>query len=392
MNKAKFMQTDSRWGNLGYPKKPCYLRNCGCGEVALTNILIEMEKYAKYTPKTILSYCKQYADANCNGTYWSGIPKMMKHYGLLNVKECATMPELWKELEKGNRVAMYLMGSRGGGSKGVHWTSSGHFVCSVGYKVKNGKHYVYVKDSYSNSSLRNGWITYEGNMRNDVLKVWVGTLPKTANGTTTQEAVKKPSTSEQKLSATTSKASKYKVIDVSVWQGDIDWKKVKADGVVGAIIRYADGDTLDSKFKKNMKNAKAAGVHVGAYIFSRAKTKAQAEKEAERLFNACKPYAPEMPLYIDLEASGLEKYGNTVAKAFLNKIKALGGNGGVYANLNWWNNYLTKVKTDEKWIAQYNDKCTYKGDFQMWQYSSSGKVKGISGKVDMDWCYKSYWG
>lgn len=178
MNKTKFLQTDSRWGGLGYPKKPWYIRNCGCGEVAIANIIIEIAKYKKYTPATIQPYCKQFAAPNGDGTYFSGIPKMMKHYGLTEVKEHDTMAQLWKELEKGDRVAIYLMGSRPGGSKKVHWTSGGHFVCSVGYKVKNGKHYVYVKDSYSNSSLRNGWISYEENMRNDVLRVWSGKLPK----------------------------------------------------------------------------------------------------------------------------------------------------------------------------------------------------------------------
>ena len=176
MNKTKFLQTDSRWGGLGYPKKPWYIRNCGCGEVSIANIIIEMEKYKNYTPKTIQPYCKQFAAPNGNGTYFSGIPKMMEHYGLTEVKEHATMSTLWTELAKGNRVAIYLMGSRKGGSKGVHWTSGGHFVCSVGYKYENGKHYVYVKDSYSNSSLRNGWISYEENMRNDVLRVWSGKL------------------------------------------------------------------------------------------------------------------------------------------------------------------------------------------------------------------------
>lgn len=176
MNKTKYMQTDKRWGGLGYPKKPWYLRNCGCGEVSICNAIIEMEQFKKYTPATIQPYCKQFAAPNGDGTYWSGIPAMMKHYGMTEVKEHATMAPLWKELAKGGRVAIYLMGSRRGGSKGVHWTSSGHFVCSVGYKVKNGKHYVYVKDSYSNSSLRNGWISYEDNMKFDVLKVWSGKL------------------------------------------------------------------------------------------------------------------------------------------------------------------------------------------------------------------------
>lgn len=176
MNKTKYMQTDSRWGGLVYPRSPYFLRNCGCGEVSIANCIIEMPQYKKYTPATIQPYCVQYADPNGNGTYWSGIPAMMKHYGMTEVQEHATMAPLWKELAKGNRVAIYLMGSRKGGNKGVKWTSGGHFVCSVAYKYENGKHWVYVKDSYSNSSLRNGWITYEDNMRNDVLKVWSGKL------------------------------------------------------------------------------------------------------------------------------------------------------------------------------------------------------------------------
>lgn len=189
----------------------------------------------------------------------------------------------------------------------------------------------------------------------------------------------------------------YKVIDVSDWQDKIDWKKVKADGVVGAIIRYADGDTLDKRFAENMKNAKAAGLHVGCYIFSRAKTKAQAEKEAQRLFLAADKYNPDMPLYIDLEAAALSKYADTVAAAFLNKMKELGGRGGVYANLNWWNNYLKKTAKNYSaspfWIAQYNKTMDYKpaSVMGMWQYSSSGKVNGISGRVDMDKCYIPYW-
>lgn len=189
----------------------------------------------------------------------------------------------------------------------------------------------------------------------------------------------------------------YKVIDVSDWQDKIDWNKVKADGVVGAIIRYADGTTLDKRFQENMVNAKAAGLHIGSYIFSRAKTKAQAESEATRLYNACKPYAPDMPLYIDLEVSSLSKYADTVAAAFLNKMAALGARGGVYANLNWWNHYLTGTAKNYSaspfWIAQYNDTMDYKpaDRMGMWQYTSSGKVDGINGKVDMDKCYVAYW-
>lgn len=189
----------------------------------------------------------------------------------------------------------------------------------------------------------------------------------------------------------------YKVIDVSDWQSQIDWAKVKADGVVAAIIRYADGTTLDKRFAENMTNAKKNDIYVGSYIFSRAKTAAEAEVEAERLYNATAEYAPEMPLYIDLEVASLSSYADTVAQAFLNKMDELGGKGGVYANLNWWNNYLKQTfencSSKAFWIAQYNDEMTHSepSKFGMWQYTSSGKVNGINGKVDMDKCYRKYW-
>ena len=189
----------------------------------------------------------------------------------------------------------------------------------------------------------------------------------------------------------------YNVIDVSSWQGKIDWKKVKAAGITGAIIRYADGDIIDNRFKENMKNAKAAGLHVGSYIFSRAKTKAEAEKEAQRLYKATKEYSPDLPLYIDLEAKGLEKVADTTGRAFLKKMKELGGRGGIYANLNWWNNYLKNTvkycSAYPFWIAQYYTKITHKNPalFGMWQYTSSGFVNGINGRVDRSKLYVAYW-
>lgn len=188
MNKNNYKQYDTRWSKLGYPKSPWLIKNCGCGEVAICNCIIEMDKYKSYTPKTIQPYCKQYAEPHGNGTYFTGIPAMMKHYGMTEVQEHQTMASLWKELAKGDRVAIYLMGNRKGGSKGVHWTSSAHFVCSVDYKVKDGKHYVYVKDSNSTSSLRNGFIAYEDNMRNDVSRVWSGKLPKSEKKPLTEVA------------------------------------------------------------------------------------------------------------------------------------------------------------------------------------------------------------
>lgn len=189
--------------------------------------------------------------------------------------------------------------------------------------------------------------------------------------------------------------AKYKVIDVSSWQGDIDWKKVKADGVVGAIIRYADGSIIDNEFERNMKQAKANGIHIGAYIFSRAVNVAQAKEEAQRIIAACKPYKLDMPIYIDLEASNLAKIADTIADAFLKECDRQGVRGGIYANLYWFEHYITakKFKGYPLWIAQYYKELQVKNPswYGMWQYSSSGKVKGIDGRVDMNECYRAYW-
>ena len=185
MNSTNYKQYDTRWALLGYPRKPWYIRNCGCGEVAMCNAIIDMATQKSQTPKTIQPYMVQFAEARGNGTYHSGIPTAMKHYGLTEVAEHATMPKLWEQLKKGNRIAILLMGSRLGGSKKVKWTGSGHFIAITGYKEQNGKHYVYVKDSASESSLRNGWITYEENIKGACLKCWSGKLNGTTVTTTT---------------------------------------------------------------------------------------------------------------------------------------------------------------------------------------------------------------
>ena len=176
MNNTNYKQYDTRWASLGYPKKPWYIKDCGCGEVSICNCIIEMDKYASQTPKTIQPYCVQFAAPNGNGTYFSGIPKMMEHYGMTEVKEHGTMPALFAELAKGNRVAILLMGNRKGGSKGVHWTSSAHFVACTGYKKSGDKDMLYIKDCNSTSTLRNGWMAYTENLRGDISRVWSGKL------------------------------------------------------------------------------------------------------------------------------------------------------------------------------------------------------------------------
>lgn len=188
--------------------------------------------------------------------------------------------------------------------------------------------------------------------------------------------------------------TKLKVIDVSVHQGTIDWSAVKASGVDGAIIRCGYGSDIssqdDKQWKRNADECTRLGIPFGTYLYSYAKTTEQAKSEAEHVLRLVKGYALSYPIYYDLEQAGTESGAIERAKVFGDIIEAAGYWCGVYANKSWWTSHLAGLEKYVKWVAQYNSECTYNGSYDMWQYSSSGSVPGISGNVDMNWCYRDY--
>ena len=190
-----------------------------------------------------------------------------------------------------------------------------------------------------------------------------------------------------------------KGIDVSGYQGNIDWKKVKAAGIKFAIIKFGniyDTDTndIDSKFEINYKNAKANGIKVGAYIYNYCNTLDNLKKGLDWAFEKLAGKELDLPLYLDMEdktiavetVDSLTNQCNEFAKI----VKEKGYKAGVYANLNWLKNELNPDKFDKEisvWVAQYYSKCEYTGTYDIWQYTSSGKVSGISGNCDMNYLY-----
>lgn len=201
-----------------------------------------------------------------------------------------------------------------------------------------------------------------------------------------------------------------KVIDVSKYQGAIDWAKVKADGVKGAIIRcgYANRDgsiTEDAYFKRNMEGAAAAGIPVGVYVYSYSRDEAGARKAAENVLKMVQPYKLEYPLCWDYENAGiamtLGKAKNTaICKAALEVWEQAGYYAMLYSYKSFVNSYLymNQLAKYDFWLAHYTSKTNYAGPYGMWQYSSKGKVAGIvknvvagvSGNVDMNHCYRDY--
>lgn len=190
--------------------------------------------------------------------------------------------------------------------------------------------------------------------------------------------------------------AQYKGIDVSRYQGNIDWAKVKADGVKFVILRAGYGryaHQVDSKFEEYYKGAKAVGLPVGCYWFSYATTPAVAEVEANTCVEVLKGKTFELPVFYDIEGSALST-GSAAekCKAFCDVINKKGFIAGVYCSKSPFETVLKNFKTSYtcvRWIAFYSSNYPSSCEpVNVWQYSSKGKVAGISGNVDMD---TDYW-
>lgn len=185
------------------------------------------------------------------------------------------------------------------------------------------------------------------------------------------------------------------IIDVSEHQGNINWEQVKSTGVDGVIIRCGFGDNIasqdDKQWRRNADECTRLGIPFGAYLYSYATSMTQAESEAQHALRLVKGYKLSYPVYLDLEEPGTQAGAVDRVKKCGDIIEAAGYWCGVYANLNWWNNYLSGLDRFTKWVAQYNSKCDYKGSGKdIWQYSSTGRVAGIAGKVDLNECYRDF--
>lgn len=202
--------------------------------------------------------------------------------------------------------------------------------------------------------------------------------------------------------------SKVYGIDVSYYQGNIDWKKVKNSGVEFVIIRvgyrgYGSAGTLveDPKFKTYLDGATKAGLKVGVYFYTQAITTAEAQAEAKFVLDRIKGYSLQMPVYYDIESvdydtgrldsAGLSKAQKTaLCTAFCDTIIKSGYSAGVYANYTWLNYYIDGAGLGKKypiWLAHYTSNTNYDQRMDMWQYSGSGTVSGISAYTDVNVWY-----
>lgn len=196
--------------------------------------------------------------------------------------------------------------------------------------------------------------------------------------------------------------SQSRGIDVSKFQGSINWSQVKASGVDFAIIRvgyrgYGSGALVeDSQFRANIQGASSAGIPVGLYFYSQAVNEEEAVEEASMVLSLCGGYRLNYPIYYDTEhvaggrANGISRETRTAcAVAFCETIRNAGYSAGVYSYASWFYNSLSYANISKYsiWIAQYRDTLDFKYSYKIWQYSSKGRVPGISANVDMNIAY-----
>lgn len=190
-----------------------------------------------------------------------------------------------------------------------------------------------------------------------------------------------------------------KGIDVSEFQGKIDWEKVKNSGVEFAILRCGYGMDFsnqdDVEYERNANECERLGIPYGVYLMSYANTVEKARSEAKHVLRLIEGRKISLGVWHDIEDNGTSGAINketltNIINTFCNTIKNAGYKVGVYANLNWLENKIEKTIKDnyDIWVAQYYSKCEYEGKYIMWQHTSSGKVNGISTNVDMNILYK----
>ncbi len=189
-------------------------------------------------------------------------------------------------------------------------------------------------------------------------------------------------------------------IDISAWQNDIDFNKVKDENVEFVMIRIGYGynsenkNVLDKKFYDNFNKAKEANLKIGLYFYSYAKSKKEAINQADWIVNKLNKQSIDLPIAFDFEDwQNFNTYNlsltdlNNIAEAFMNRIEKHGYKSMLYGSYYYLEN-IWNTKNKNIWLAHYSSKTDYPNDYQIWQLSNSGKVNGISSDVDIDILYK----
>lgn len=188
-------------------------------------------------------------------------------------------------------------------------------------------------------------------------------------------------------------------IDVSEYQGTINWEKVKKS-IDFAIIRCGYGSDIekqdDSEFIRNANECTKLGIPFGVYLYSYAKNVNDATSEANHVLRLVKNYKMDYPIFYDVEDKSQNLLSNQeltkICETFCNILENNKYYVGIYANLYWFNTKLnsSELNVYDKWLAEWSNRPSYDKEYGMWQYSNDGKIDGINTRIDLNIAYKDY--
>lgn len=188
---------------------------------------------------------------------------------------------------------------------------------------------------------------------------------------------------------------KRKGVDISQHNGAVDFSALRAAGVEFVLVRLGFGSDYesqdDSRFGENVEKAEAAGLPWGAYLYSYAQDEAMAQSEARHALRVLGGRTPSYGVWLDVEDIQIAHADvAATSAAFCRAMEAAGLYAGVYASLSWWEGPLADPRLDpfDKWVAQWNSACTYKGQYGIWQFTDSLVIGGKP--FDGNWAYKDY--
>ena len=189
-----------------------------------------------------------------------------------------------------------------------------------------------------------------------------------------------------------------RVLDISAYQGEVDFHRIKQDGIWGVMLKATEGERyLSPAFEKNYQQAKQAELEVGAYHYLRASTVPEAVAEANFFLSKVKEKQLTLPLAVDIEAPEQRQIEDLapIAAAFCDTLEKAGYYATIYSTVDWFKTKLSAKQLDrfDRWIAEEGvSKPNFEKPYGMWQYTSSGKIPGIAKGTDLSVAYKDYAG
>lgn len=332
MNNTIWKQADSRWGSKYYPVKGSSFSGNGCGCCACVHVAMEQKRYKNWTPESLRPWMvKQGFAVKGQGTRWEGITQTLKHIGhskVVKIYDADPMSAAWKELNKGNRIGVLLLGS-GKGPDGTVWTASGHYVAFVDYKVSGGKHWFYCKDSGGRN--HDGWYCYETSMKGRLPKLWI--VERVGEQVEIKATSYRPSTPytgslPNKVVKNGSKGS-----DVKAVQKFLNWcinAKLSVDGDAGALTEEAIciyqityGLALDGVFGPASKKKGQSIINAHKVTASTPSTvSVNAEKIVAKAKEFCWPLGTDSDKWAYKTGSPLKAYV-TACKKFMKKTSKI---------------------------------------------------------------------